>query len=81
MRTPRLPRRRREWAGPPGPVDRELWPHDYIGPNTRIQGPCRIKQRWAGAAYIIRARRDGKLYTVPREHVQHIGVAEQASEA
>ena len=75
----RIPRRRKPPAA--APVDRHLWPHDYIGPNLSIQGPCVIKQRWAGGAYIIRSRRNQQLYTVPREHVQHIGVAEEAREA
>jgi hypothetical protein len=77
VKRPRLRRR----APAPAPVDRQLWPHDYVGPNPRIQGACRIKQRWAGGAYIIRSRSDQKLYTVPREHVQHIGAAEEASHA
>lgn len=82
MRAPRFPRRRKPPAEPREyPADRKMWPHDYIGPNTRIKGPCVIKQRWAGGGYIIRSRRDGKLYTVPREHLQHIGLEEQAAEA
>jgi len=78
VKAPRFPRRHKP-PEPPEPVlDRRLWPHNYIGPNMAILGPCVIKQRWAGAGYIIRSRRDGKLYTVPREHVQYY--AKEASE-
>lgn len=48
-----------------------MWPHDYVGPNPALLGPCRIKTRWAGSGYIIRSRRDGALWTVPREHVRY----------
>lgn len=48
-----------------------MWPHDYIGPNPAIIGPCRIKTSWAGQGYIIRSRRDGGLWTVPKAHVRY----------
>lgn len=71
----KLPRLRRR-GSPPAPekadvLDRTMWPHDYVGPNVAILGPCRIKTRWAGEGYIIRSRRDGQLWTVPREHVRY----------
>ncbi len=67
-RIPRL-RRRKPPPAPADKLDRHLWPHDYVGPNPAILGPCRIKRRWCGDGYIIRSRRDGQLYTVLREHV------------
>jgi hypothetical protein len=76
VKAPRFPRRKPEPS--PAVLDRKLWPHDYVGTNPALLGPCRIKQHWAGG-YIIRSRRDGQLYTVPREHVQYY--AKEASEA
>lgn len=62
----RLPRRRRREK----PVDRTLWPHDYIGPPNKWglrPGPCRIERKWAGG-FIIRTP-DGMRWTVARRHV------------
>ncbi len=70
----RLFRRRRrdvpEQAPTRSELDRNMWPHDYVGPNANLIGPCRIKTTWAGG-YIIRCRRDAGLYTVPKEHVRY----------
>lgn len=70
MKRPRLPWRRPEPETPLTPLDRTLWPHDYVGPNPALIGPVRIKSHWAGG-YIIRSRRDQGLYTVPKSHVRY----------
>ena len=66
-RLPKLGRRREK------PVDRSLWPMNYIGPPNKWglkPGPCRIERaKWAGGC-IIRTP-DGMRSTVARQHVVH----------